>query len=112
LDIGLGPAHRRDMASAFRANGLKEQAMTIHQNSELEAFKARIAEQDKIIAALKAQSDRKITCKVTEKGGVSVYGLGRFPVTLYGSQWDKLAANMKGVMDFVEANRALLSTKD
>ncbi len=81
-------------------------------NKELDAFKARIAEQDKIIAALKSQSDRKITCKVTEKGGVSVYGLGRFPVTLYGSQWDKLAANMPAIMAFVDANRSLLSTKD
>ena len=82
------------------------------QMSELETFKARIAEQDKIIASLKAQSDRKITCKVTEKGGVSVYGLGRFPVTLYGSQWDKLSANMTAIMAFVNANRSLLSTKD
>jgi hypothetical protein len=65
-----------------------------------------------MIAAMKANGDRKITCKVTEKGGVSVYGLGRFPVTLYGSQWDKLAANMQAIMTFVDANRALLSTKD
>ena len=65
-----------------------------------------------LVAQMKVQGDRKITCKVTEKGGVSVYGLGRFPVTLYGSQWDKLAANMSGIMQFVEANRSLLSTKD
>lgn len=63
------------------------------------------------LIAAKAQSDRKITCKVTDKGGVSVYGLGRFPVTLYGSQWDKLADNMPAIMAFVNANRALLSTK-
>ena len=63
-------------------------------------------------AALRAKGDRAITCKVTEKGGVSVYGLGRFPVTLYGSQWDKLAANMTAIMAFVNTNRSLLSTKD
>ncbi len=105
----MWPVHSAQMAQM-------EQGMTVLPNltqvSELEAFKARIAEQDKIIASLKAQSDRKITCKVTEKGGVSVYGLGRFPVTLYGSQWDKLAANMTAIMAFVNANRALLSTKD
>jgi len=105
----MWPVHSAQMAQM-------EQGMTVLPNltqvSELEAFKARIAEQDKIIASLKAQSDRKITCKVTEKGGVSVYGLGRFPVTLYGSQWDKLAANMTAIMTFVNANRALLSTKD
>jgi len=87
-------------------------AMTVHQISELEAFRARIAEQDKIIAALKAQSDRKLSCKVTDKGGVSVYGLGRFPVTLYGSQWDKLLAGADMIRAFLNANRALLSTKD
>jgi len=86
--------------------------MTVHQISELDAFKARVAEQDKIIAALKAQSDRKLSCKVTDKGGVSVYGLGRFPVTLYASQWDKLLAHAPMVEGFVNANRALLSTKD
>lgn len=71
--------------------------------------------QEQLIAAFieqSRQSERKITCKVTEKGGVSVYGLGRFPVTLYGSQWDKLAANMSQIMSFVETNRSLLSTKD
>jgi len=71
--------------------------------------------QEQLIAAFLEQQkagERKITCKVTEKGGVSVYGLGRFPVTLYGSQWDKLAANMDNVMAFINANRALLSTKD
>jgi len=38
-------------------------------------------------AALKSRSQRGITLKVSEKGGVSVYGLGRFPVTLYKEQW-------------------------
>ena len=81
--------------------------------TNIAALKAMTQEQ-LIAAFIEAQraSERKITCKVTEKGGVSVYGLGRFPVTLYGSQWDKLAANMPGIMAFVEANRALLSTKD
>ena len=63
-------------------------------------------------AALRAKSDRAITCKVTEKGGVSVYGLGRFPVTLYASQWDKLLAGADMIRAFLNANRALLSTKD
>ena len=84
----------------------------LNQQSELEAFRARIAEQDRIIATLKAQGDRKLSCKVTDKGGVSVYGLGRFPVTLYASQWDKLLAGADMIRAFVNANRALLSTKD
>lgn len=65
-----------------------------------------------LVANMKQASERKITLKVTDKGGVSMYGLGRFPVTLYASQWDKLIANIDAVRSFVETNRALLSTKD
>ncbi len=43
--------------------------------------------------ALKKPSRGQISIRVSEKGGVSVYGLGRFPVTLYKEQWDKLLAN-------------------
>lgn len=64
------------------------------------------------IAAMRVATERKITLKVTDKGGVSMYGLGRFPVTLYASQWDKLIANIDAVRAFVDTNRALLSTKD
>lgn len=64
-----------------------------------------------LVATMAKANERKITCKVTEKGGVSVYGLGRFPVTLYGSQWDKLLASSKDIAAFLDANRALLSTK-
>ena len=46
--------------------------------------------------------------KVSEKGAVSVYGLGRFPVTLYQEQWDKLLAMTDELRAFIEANRALL----
>ncbi|PYM90075.1 MAG: hypothetical protein DME04_24085 [Candidatus Rokuibacteriota bacterium] len=41
-------------------------------------------------ASLKARTTRGVSMKVSEKGGVSVYGLGRFPVTLYKEQWAKL----------------------
>lgn len=64
------------------------------------------------LAAATAASERKLSLKVTDKGGVSLYGLGRFPVTLYASQWDKLIANIDTIRAFVDTNRALLSTKD
>lgn len=64
------------------------------------------------LAVAEKATERKITLKVTDKGGVSMYGLGRFPVTLYASQWDKLIANIDAIRAFVETNRALLSTKD
>jgi hypothetical protein len=49
--------------------------------------------------------------KVSAKGGVSAYGLGRFPVTLYASQWVALNDRMPEVMAFIEANRDKLATK-
>lgn len=50
--------------------------------------------------------------KVSEKGGLSVYGLGRFPVTLYASQWSAVAEKMPEILAFIDANRDKLKTKD
>jgi hypothetical protein len=49
--------------------------------------------------------------KVSTKGAVSVYGLGRFPVTLYSSQWQTLFAKQADVLAFIETNKATLSAK-
>lgn len=64
------------------------------------------------IEAMQKAAAGKVTLKVTEKGGVSLYGMGRFPVTLYASQWDKLLANVDTIKAFLEANRSKLATKD
>ncbi|HKV53828.1 MAG TPA: hypothetical protein VJN94_04220 [Candidatus Binataceae bacterium] len=50
--------------------------------------------------------------KVSEKGAVSVYGLGRFPVTLYVEQWEKLLSQADELRAFIEANRSQLKTKE
>jgi len=63
-------------------------------------------------AKLKAGNGRKLSFKVSEKGGVSVYGLGRFPVTLYSQQWPKLFAESEAILAFIEANKAQLSVKE
>lgn len=65
-----------------------------------------------LISAMKAQSQRKITCKVSEKGALSVYGLGRFPVTLYAAQWERLLGAADDIRAFAKANEGLLATKD
>ncbi len=49
--------------------------------------------------------------KVSEKGAVSVYGLGRFPVTLYKEQWKRLLAMSADILAFIEANDAKLKAK-
>jgi len=50
--------------------------------------------------------------KVSEKGAVSVYGLGRFPVTLYKEQWDKLLAAADQIKSFMAENHAQLKLKE
>jgi hypothetical protein len=50
--------------------------------------------------------------RVSEKGAVSVYGLGRFPVTLYQEQWDKLLAAADDLRAFIDAHRSQLKKKD
>lgn len=59
-----------------------------------------------------AQKPRGLSCKVTEKGGLSVYGLGRFPVTLYRGQWERLLNDAPMITAFIETNKALLSVKE
>ncbi len=65
-------------------------------------------------AALKIQKPSKgvLSMKVSEKGALSVYGMGRFPVTLYKEQWLKLLAIADEIKDFIDQNDAGLKTKD
>ena len=61
---------------------------------------------------LKARQSRAVTLKVSEKGGLSVYGLGRFPVTLYKEQWLKLLDMADAIRDFIKENDARLKSKE
>ena len=60
---------------------------------------------------LKGQHTRGVSLKVSEKGGVSVYGLGRFPVTLYKEQWQKLLAMTDEIRAFLKEHDAELKAK-
>ncbi len=65
--------------------------------------------------ALKKQQTAKraeLWLKVSEKGGLSVYGLGRFPVTLYVEQWERLLGFTDEIRQFIEENRNKLKTKE
>ena len=64
------------------------------------------------IQAMQASAQRKLTLKVSDKGAVSLYGLGRFPVTLYRTQWERLIGEAQHISAFIEANANLLATKD
>ena len=63
-------------------------------------------------AALKQGAGRAISMKVSEKGGLSVYGLGRFPVTLYKEQWTRLLDLSDDIRKFIVANEGKLKTRD
>jgi len=83
----------------------------INKTSELAELRRQLAEALKLNEALKASKIKALSCKVSEKGAVSVYGLGRFPVTLYAEQWERVIDFSKSIQSFIAENKALLSVK-
>ena len=63
-------------------------------------------------AALKGRAAKGMTLKVSEKGAMSVYGLGRFPVTLYKEQWEKLLTMAADIRAFIAEHEGDLKTKE
>lgn len=61
--------------------------------------------------ALRDRSARGISLRVSAKGAVSVYGLGRFPVTLYKEQWARLLDMADDIRNFIKENEGKLKTK-
>ena len=61
---------------------------------------------------LKKPARGQMSLKVSEKGGLSVYGLGRFPVTLYREQWEKLLAMADDIRTFIAENDGALKKKE
>jgi len=61
---------------------------------------------------LKTKSVRGLSLKVSEKGGVSLYGIGRFPVTLYKEQWAKILGMAGEIEAFIRENDHLLKAKE
>ena len=79
--------------------------------SEAEDLKAELERLKAENEQLKSQRSRAVSLKVSEKGGVSVYGLGRFPVTLYKEQWAKLLSMADEIRAFIKENDARLKAK-
>jgi nucleoid DNA-binding protein len=77
----------------------------------------QVADQQALIEALQAKlaianQPKRMTMKVSEKGALSIYGLGRFPVTLYRGQWERLLAAKTDIEAFITTNATLLAVKD
>lgn len=61
---------------------------------------------------LKNKAVRGLSLKVSEKGAVSLYGVGRFPVTLYKEQWRKILGMAAEIEDFIQKNEGSLKAKE
>jgi len=79
--------------------------LTNEEREELEQLRKQKAIRE-------AQDKKGISFKVSEKGGVSVYGLGRFPVTLYQEQWLRLFTEVENLKTFIDENKSRLKTKE
>ncbi|HME09134.1 MAG TPA: hypothetical protein VKG25_18900 [Bryobacteraceae bacterium] len=77
-----------------------------------EELKAEIERLKNENAALKKPERGKISLKVSEKGALSVYGMGRFPVTLYREQWEKLLGVADEIRAFIHDNDQALKRKE
>jgi len=75
-----------------------------------EELKAKLSQLEKEVETKKRSGD--LIFKVGEKGGVSVYGLGRFPVTLYYEQWTRLLDQTENLRAFLEENKSKLKLKE
>jgi hypothetical protein len=78
-------------------------------DEDLQAEIARLKAENE---SLKQRRSSAVSLKVSEKGAVSVYGLGRFPVTLYQEQWKKLLALSEDIKAFIEENQSKLKVKE
>src|ERR1035438_10706055 len=79
---------------------------TMSSEEELKAEVDRLRAENE---ALKRPARGQMSLKVSEKGALSVYGLGRFPVTLYREQWEKLLGLADGIRQFIQENDHLRS---
>jgi hypothetical protein len=75
-----------------------------------EELKARLSQLENQVETKKRSGAMEF--RVSEKGGVSVYGLGRFPVTLYYEQWNRLLAAADELKVFLEENKSKLKLKE
>jgi len=88
------------------ASGVEERLMA---DEDLKAELERLRKEN---AALKKGASSNVRMKVSEKGALSVYGMGRFPVTLYKEQWLKLLDMADDIRAFIAANDSALKEKD
>ncbi len=77
------------------------------KETELERLKRELKEANEKLSKRNA-----ISFKVSEKGALSLYGMGRFPVTLYKEQWERLLAEKDAILEFIEQHQTEFKTKE
>ena len=80
-------------------------------NEDLQAELDRLRAENEVLKTTRPAKGA-ISMKVSEKGAVSVYGLGRFPVTLYKEQWERLLQSGEDIRLFITDNDAKLKKKE
>lgn len=93
------------MPLAFNQNGFKLMAVLKNLQQENELLRAQLA-------AAKQTASAAIRLKVAKSGGVSLYGMGRWPTTLYRTQWETLLSHADTIRQFLEDHSHELSSKD
>src|SRR6476469_3124506 len=93
----------------FGATAMKRRKGNAMSDDDMKAQLERLRRENE---ALKKGASEGIRMKVSEKGAVSVYGMGRFPVTLYKEQWLKLLNMSDEIRAFIAENEARLKAKD
>lgn len=81
-------------------------------DEDLKAELERLKSENETLKKAKSAGKKEISFKVSQKGAVSVYGMGRFPVTLYKEQWTRLLGKKEDLLAFIEENDADLKTKE
>lgn len=79
---------------------------------DVEAMRAKLERLEAENESLKRRTEKGLSLKVSQKGAVSLYGLGRFPVTLYQEQWTRLLDNADEIRRFLVEHAAELKKKD
>jgi len=95
------------MQGIFQAEGIYRYGTRLQLRADLDGD----GNDESVFFWWSRRAARPTTLKVSEKGAVSMYGLGRFPVTLYKEQWKKLLAMAGEIEQFIQANDHILKSK-
>ena len=80
--------------------------------ANVEEMAARIAALEAELAKAKANGHARVTMKVSEKGALSIYGMQKFPISLYRAQWERLLGMADDIHAFIKAKESKLAVKD